>query len=258
MYLLVGLGNPGPQYASNRHNIGFMVVDEIARVHNFGPWRRKFQGEVCEGQIGPHKALLLKPTTYMNESGRAVTEACRFYKIAPKDVFVFHDELDLAPGKVKAKLGGGVAGHNGLRSTSAHIGNEFHRVRLGIGHPGRERVTQWVLGDFAKADREWLEPELDALAKAAPSLLEGDLGRFMTDYSQILSPPINGHKKPKSADKREPSSKGGEAAAGTSKQTSKEASKPAATPSGSAAEDAAPRNAMAEALMRLVSPKKDK
>ncbi|SNY91493.1 peptidyl-tRNA hydrolase [Cohaesibacter sp. ES.047] len=250
MYLLVGLGNPGPKYAANRHNIGFMAIDEIARQHNFSPWRRKFQGEVCEGQIGRHKALLLKPSTYMNESGRAVAEACRFYKIAPKDVFVYHDELDLAPGKVKAKLGGGVAGHNGLRSTSAHIGNEFYRVRLGIGHPGRERVTQWVLGDFAKVDREWLEPEMDAIAKAAPSLLEGDLGRFMSDYSQILSPPANGHKKTKSADKRDRPPETGSDAAGTTKQTK-------AQP-GPAAQEPAPKNAMAEALLRLVTSKKDK
>ncbi|WP_316860309.1 aminoacyl-tRNA hydrolase [uncultured Cohaesibacter sp.] len=253
MYLLVGLGNPGPKYQGNRHNIGFMAIDEIARQQNFGPWRRKFQGEVSEGQIGRHKVLLLKPTTFMNESGRAITEACRFYKIEPRDVFVFHDELDLKPGKVKAKLGGGVAGHNGLRSTGAHIGNEFHRVRLGIGHPGRERVTQWVLGDFAKADREWLEPILDALAKSTPSLLEKDLGRFMTDFSQILSPPVNGHKKQKSVDgdgsDRKPDQKSDKeksnADNGTrDKARSDEAQEP-------------PKNAMAEALMRLAFKNKD-
>lgn len=249
MYLLVGLGNPGPKYASNRHNIGFMAVDEIARQHNFSPWRRKFQGEVCEGQIGRHKALLLKPTTYMNESGRSVAEACRFYKIDAKDVFVYHDELDLAPGKVKAKLGGGVAGHNGLRSTGAHIGNDFHRVRLGIGHPGRERVTQWVLGDFAKADRDWLEPVIDTLAKTAPSLLAGDLGRFMTDFSHTLNPPVNGGKKTRGEGKATKQT------GDTPDKTNQTNSDQGAKPQGKS--DAAPKNAMAEALLKLMSAKKD-
>nr|WP_321456177.1 aminoacyl-tRNA hydrolase [uncultured Cohaesibacter sp.] len=248
MYLLVGLGNPGPQYAGNRHNVGFMAIDEIARQHNFGPWRRKFQGEVSEGQIGRNKVLLLKPATYMNESGRSISEACRFYKIAPADVYVFHDELDLNPGKVKAKLGGGVAGHNGLRSTGAHIGNEFHRVRIGIGHPGRERVTQWVLGDFAKADKEWLEPILDALAYTAPSLIEHDLGRFMTDFNQRLAPPVNGHKKSRQ-----------QSASAEQKQETSDAPKPQ-TGSNSARSDQPsepPKNAMAEALMQLVTRNKD-
>ena len=255
MYLLVGLGNPGPQYAGNRHNIGFMAVDEIARQHNFGPWRRKFQGEVSEGLIGSNKVLLLKPTTFMNESGRAISEACRFYKIPPEDVYVYHDELDLNPGKVKAKLGGGVAGHNGLRSTGAHIGNNFHRIRLGIGHPGRERVTQWVLGDFAKVDREWLEPTLDALAYTAQSLIENDLGRFMTDFNQRLAPPVNGHKKSKShsasADKK-PSQPGSKASSSSSDKPNKG--------SNSARSDKnaePPRNAMAEALKQLVTRNKD-
>ncbi|SFO47051.1 peptidyl-tRNA hydrolase [Cohaesibacter marisflavi] len=255
MYLLVGLGNPGPQYAGNRHNIGFMAVDEIARQHNFGPWRRKFQGEVSEGLIGSNKVLLLKPTTFMNESGRAISEACRFYKIPPEDVYVYHDELDLNPGKVKAKLGGGVAGHNGLRSTGAHIGNNFHRIRLGIGHPGRERVTQWVLGDFAKVDREWLEPTLDALAYTAQSLIENDLGRFMTDFNQRLAPPVNGHKKSKSqsasADTK-PSQPGSKASSSSSDKPNKG--------SNSARSDKnaePPRNAMAEALKQLVTRNKD-
>ena len=250
MYLLVGLGNPGPKYAANRHNIGFMAVDEIARQYTFSPWRRKFQGEVCEGQIGPHKVLLLKPTTYMNESGRAVSEAARFYKIAPKDVFVFHDELDLKPGKVKAKLGGGVAGHNGLRSTGAHIGNDFHRVRLGIGHPGKDRVTQWVLGDFAKVDREWLEPLIDGLAVTTPSLLGGDLGRFMTDLSQRLNPPAPKEKK---AAKAKDANETGKQ---SSQKTDKNNKTSSTTPQTDKREEA-PKNAMAEALMRLVSGKKD-
>ncbi|PLW79158.1 aminoacyl-tRNA hydrolase [Cohaesibacter celericrescens] len=263
MHLLVGLGNPGPKYAANRHNIGFMAIDEIARQHNFSPWRRKFQGEVCEGQIGRHKVLLLKPTTYMNDSGRAISEACRFYKIDVKDVFVFHDELDLNPGKVKAKLGGGVAGHNGLRSTGAHIGNDFHRVRIGIGHPGRERVTQWVLGDFAKVDKEWLEPVIDSLAKTVPSLLNGDLGRFMTDLSQTLTPPVNGHKKTKTPTKA-PSKKNDnklgnpkEAASTEANQSNDAPMKSSTGSSKTNSAENAPKNAMAEALMRLVSKKKD-
>nr|WP_321460335.1 aminoacyl-tRNA hydrolase [uncultured Cohaesibacter sp.] len=255
MYLLVGLGNPGPQYAGNRHNIGFMAIDEIARQHNFGPWRRKFQGEISEGQIGRNKVLLLKPTTFMNESGRAVSEACRFYKIAPQDVYVYHDELDLSPGKVKAKLGGGVAGHNGLRSTGAHIGNDFHRIRLGIGHPGRERVTQWVLGDFAKADREWLEPTLDALAYTAPSLIENDLGRFMTDFNQRLAPPVNGHKKARSRSASADGAPSPSAKKAASGSADKQNGGAESARSAQAAEP--PRNAMAEALKRLVTRDKD-
>ena len=252
MFLLVGLGNPGPKYASNRHNIGFMALDEIARQHGFSPWRRKFQGEISEGQIGRHKALLLKPGTYMNESGRAVAEACRFYKISPNHVYVYHDELDLAPGKVKAKLGGGVAGHNGLRSTGAHIGNDFHRVRLGIGHPGRDRVTQWVLGDFAKADKDWLEPLIDALAKTAPNLLAGDLGRFMTDFSQVLNPPENGHKK------KQPDGKQAQTLPQKKSQDSTPTSDIGAKQKPKTGKaDAAPKNAMADALIKLMSAKKD-
>ncbi|WP_321341463.1 aminoacyl-tRNA hydrolase [uncultured Cohaesibacter sp.] len=255
MYLLVGLGNPGPQYAGNRHNIGFMAIDEIARQHNFGPWRRKFQGEVSEGLIGSNKVLLLKPTTFMNESGRAISEACRFYKIPPEDVYVYHDELDLNPGKVKAKLGGGVAGHNGLRSTGAHIGNNFHRIRLGIGHPGRERVTQWVLSDFAKVDKEWLEPILDALAYSAQSLIENDLGRFMTDFNQRLAPPVNGHKKNKS----QSASADNKLSQSDSKASSSSSEKPNKGSNSARSDKNAepPRNAMAEALKKLVTRNKD-
>ncbi|MCV6576432.1 MAG: aminoacyl-tRNA hydrolase [Cohaesibacter sp.] len=255
MYLLVGLGNPGPKYADNRHNIGFMALDEIARQHNFGPWRKKFQGDISEGLITGKKALLLKPTTYMNESGRAVAEACRFYKIPPKDVFVFHDELDLNPGKIKAKLGGGAAGHNGLRSTGNHIGNDYHRIRLGIGHPGKDRVTQWVLGDFAKADQEWLDPVLDAVAFTAPSLLGGDMGRYLTDVSKRLNPPApKAQKKPKQKPTatEAPSPKRQEAASDDStdsNQKTKQTSQANPAP--------APKNAMAEALMKLVSKQKD-
>ena len=180
MLLFVGLGNPGADYAANRHNIGFMAVDAIVRRHSFSPWRAKFQGEVCEGTIGGEKVVALKPLTYMNESGRSVAACASFYKIEPKDFVVFHDELDLDPGRLKVKIGGGHAGHNGLRSIHAHLGPDYRRVRLGIGHPGaKERVTGWVLGNFAKVDREWLEPLLDDIASAAPKLVERDDVGFM-------------------------------------------------------------------------------
>src|SRR5882672_6022511 len=168
MRLLVGLGNPGTRYAGNRHNIGFMAVDAIARRHGIGPWRRRFQGVACEGPIGSQRALLLLPGTYMNESGRAVAEAAHFYKLGLTDIVVFHDELDLPPGKVRVKAGGGVAGHNGLRSISAHIGNDYRRVRIGIGHPGvKELVHSYVLSDFAKSERPWVESLCEAIADNA-------------------------------------------------------------------------------------------
>jgi PTH1 family peptidyl-tRNA hydrolase len=180
MLLFVGLGNPGADYARHRHNIGFMAVDAIVRRHSFSPWRAKFQGEVCEGTIAGEKVVALKPMTYMNESGRSVAACAQFYKIEPKDIVVFHDELDLPPAKIRVKLGGGHAGHNGLRSITAHMGADFRRVRLGIGHPGsKERVTGWVLGDFAKVDREWLEPLLDDVSDAADRLVAGDDTAFM-------------------------------------------------------------------------------
>jgi PTH1 family peptidyl-tRNA hydrolase len=187
MKLFVGLGNPGAKYARNRHNVGFMAVDRVAARHRFGPWRRKFQGYVADGEIAGEKVLLLKPDTYMNESGRSVGEAARFLKIAEGDVIAFHDELDLAPGKIKVKSGGGNAGHNGLRSMTAHIGNDYVRVRLGIGHPGaKELVHGWVLHDFARADDDWLEPLLDAVADAAGRLAKGDEARFLTDVARAL------------------------------------------------------------------------
>src|SRR5665213_1713203 len=151
-----GLGNPGERYAGNRHNIGFMAVQAIAKQHRIAPWRRKFQGVAVEGTIGAEKVLLLLPDTFMNETGRAVAEAAHFYKLTLADVVVFHDELDLPPGKVRMKTGGGIAGHNGLRSISAHIGNDYRRVRIGIGHPGdKDRVHGYVLSDFAKSERGW-------------------------------------------------------------------------------------------------------
>ncbi len=186
MKLFVGLGNPGEKYRANRHNIGFMAVDRIAERHGFGPWRKKFQGLISEGEIGGERITLLKPETYMNESGRAVGEAQRFLKIPLSDVYVFHDELDLAPGKVKVKTGGGNAGHNGLRSITAHIENDYERVRLGIGHPGsKDVVIHHVLNDFAKSDREWLGLLLDAVADAAPFLAKGDDARFLSDVARL-------------------------------------------------------------------------
>lgn len=187
MKLFVGLGNPGSEYARNRHNVGFMAVDGIVRAHGFGPWKRKFKGLAADGELAGEKILLLKPETYMNESGRSVGEAARFLKVAEKDIVVFYDEIDLAPGKLKVKTGGGNAGHNGLRSISAHLGNDYVRVRIGVGHPGvKELVARWVLADFAKADREWLEPLLEAIAAAAPRLAKDDQSRFLTDVAKAL------------------------------------------------------------------------
>lgn len=224
MLLFVGLGNPGADYAKQRHNIGFMAVDAIVRRHSFSPWRAKFQGEVCEGTIAGEKVVALKPQTYMNESGRSVAACAQFYKIEPKDIVVFHDELDLPPAKIRVKTGGGHAGHNGLRSITAHMGADFRRVRLGIGHPGsKERVTGWVLGDFAKVDREWLEPLLDDVAAAADKLVAGDDTAFMNALS---GPP------PKA-------------------ETKVEAPRAAARPAAAGPTEVA-KNAMAETLRRLL------
>ena len=168
MRLFVGLGNPGAKFQANRHNIGFMAVDAIARRHGFSPWRRRFQGETADGAIDREKVILLKPMTYMNESGRSVQEAASFFKIALGEISVFHDELELPPAKLRVKIGGGIAGHNGLRSISAHIGNDYRRVRLGIGHPGiKDLVHGHVLSDFAKADRPWVEALCEAIADHA-------------------------------------------------------------------------------------------
>jgi PTH1 family peptidyl-tRNA hydrolase len=174
MLILVGLGNPGPRYARNRHNIGFLAAEAVADRHGFGPARRRFEGELREGVLGGEKAFTLRPLTYMNESGRSVGDVMRFFRLRPADIVVFHDELDLPPGKLRVKTGGGHAGHNGLRSIAQHIGPGFRRVRLGIGHPGhRDAVHGYVLGDFAKADAEWLGPLLAAIAENAPALAQG-------------------------------------------------------------------------------------
>jgi PTH1 family peptidyl-tRNA hydrolase len=179
MLLFVGLGNPGPKHAANRHNIGFMAVQAIAHRHNLSPWRRRFQGVAVEGNIASERALLLLPGTYMNESGRAVAEAAHFYKLEPSNVAVFHDEVDLRPAKVRVKIGGSDAGHNGLRSITAHLGNDYKRVRIGIGKPDvKELVSGHVLGDFAKSEWAWVEALCDVIADNAPLLVEGKDATF--------------------------------------------------------------------------------
>jgi len=181
MHLVVGLGNPGAKYARNRHNVGFMAADVVAIRYKFPGWRSKFKSEFAEGEIDGRRVLLLKPQTYMNESGTAVAEAARFLKIEPASVIVMHDELDLAPGKLRVKKGGGAAGHNGLRSIDAHLGNDYWRVRIGIGHPGdKALVLNAVLGDFAKSDTAWLVPLLDAIADEMPLLLKGEDAAYMS------------------------------------------------------------------------------
>lgn len=187
MLLFVGLGNPGAKYAGNRHNIGFMAVDALARAHGFGPWKKKFQAEISEGHIGGARVLLMKPQTYMNESGRSVGEAANFYKLTARDVVVFYDEIDLAPGRFRMKRGGGAAGHNGIRSIIASsIGEGFRRARLGVGHPGAaELVHGYVLSDFAKSDAEWVAKLLDACAKAAPLLVAGEDEKFQGEVMRL-------------------------------------------------------------------------
>jgi len=179
MLLIVGLGNPGSGYAGNRHNIGFMAVEAIARRHRIGPWRRRFPGVGAEGHIDGERVILLLPGTYMNESGLAVGEAAHFYKIDVGHVVVFHDEIDLPPAKVRVKTGGGIAGHNGLRSISSHVGNDYRRVRIGVGHPGaKELVYPYVLGDFAKAERPWVEALCDIIADNAAMIVKGEDSSF--------------------------------------------------------------------------------
>ncbi len=190
MQIFVGLGNPGAKYAANRHNIGFMALDRIAADHGFGPWKSKFQGQIAEGRLGADKVLLLKPETYMNKSGQSVGEAMRFYKLEPGDITVFHDELDLAPGNCRVKMGGGHAGHNGLRSIHQHITENYRRIRLGIGHPGRkELVAAYVLHDFHKMDQDWLDDLLRGLSDGAAHLADGDTGKFQNAVALRTAPP---------------------------------------------------------------------
>ena len=198
MLIFAGLGNPGPKYAGNRHNIGYMALDRIAADHGFAPWRGKFQSSISEGRLGSAKVLLIKPETFMNLSGQAVGEAMRFYKLEPQDVTVFHDELDLTPGKCRVKDGGGHAGHNGLRSLHQHIGPDYARVRLGIGHPGhKDRVSGYVLSDFAKAEEAWLDDLMRGLSDGAPELAAGRNDKFLNAVSLRTAPPRSSKSTPK-------------------------------------------------------------
>lgn len=193
MKLIAGLGNPGGKYERNRHNIGFMAVDMIAADHGFGPWKSKFQGVFSEGRLGSEKVVLLKPETFMNKSGQSVGEAMRFYKLSPEDVIILHDEIDLAPAKVRVKTGGGHAGHNGLRSIHGHIGPDYVRVRLGVGHPGhKDAVPGYVLRDFPKADQDWLDDVLRGLSDGAPYLGDGDSAKFLNAVALRVAPPRSG------------------------------------------------------------------
>jgi PTH1 family peptidyl-tRNA hydrolase len=227
MKLFVGLGNPGKGYARHRHNVGFMALERIAGRHGLGPWRKRYHGLVAEGVIGGRRVMLLMPQTYMNDSGQAVGEAQRYLKIDEGDIYVFHDEIDLAPGKLRVKVGGGNAGHNGLRSVSAHVGNDYARVRIGVGHPGsKDAVIHYVLHDFSKADQEWLEPMLDAVAEAAGRLAAGDEARFLTDVARRLQPAQSGggsgkkggEKAASAAELAAPAAKGSPKAAATAPQ----------------------------------------
>jgi PTH1 family peptidyl-tRNA hydrolase len=236
MKLFVGLGNPGAGYAANRHNIGFMAVDRIAVEHGFGPWRARFQGLLAEGSLGGEKVLLLKPGTFMNLSGQSVGEAVRYLKISPAEVTVFHDELDLAPGKCRLKQGGGHAGHNGLRSLHVHIGEGYARVRLGIGHPGdKNRVADYVLADFAKSDAGWREDLLAGIAAGAPALAAGEGAAFLNAVALRTAP----QRPPKSP--RPP------------RETAQTAmpAKPEAAPPEAAVPDEAPKTALARLVDRF-------
>jgi PTH1 family peptidyl-tRNA hydrolase len=198
MKLLVGLGNPGAKYAQNRHNIGFMAMDRIASDHGFSGWRSKFQGQICEGRLGSDRVTLLKPETFMNLSGQSVGEAMRYLKLSPEDIIVFHDEIDLAPGKVRLKTGGGHAGHNGLRSIHGHIGPDYHRVRMGVGHPGhKDAVPGYVLRDFSKADADWLDDELRGISDGIADLVAGDGAKFLNAIALRVAPPRSSTSQPK-------------------------------------------------------------
>lgn len=197
MWLVAGLGNPGAEYAENRHNIGFMAVDELVRRHSFSPWRNKHRGEMADGTISGQRVLVLKPMTFMNRSGQSVGDVARFYKIPLSNIIVLHDELELAPGRLRLKQGGGHAGHNGLRDIDAHLGNEYWRIRLGIGRPhDKAMVNKWVLGDFSKVDAVWLEPFLDALARNFRLVLDGDQAGFMNRVTTATQPPRAKKEKP--------------------------------------------------------------
>ncbi len=190
MHILVGQGNPDSKYLRNRHNLGFMVMDAIAEDYGFGPWRGKFQSQVCEGKIGGEKVLLMKPETFYNETGRATQAALKFYKLSAEDVTVFHDEIDLAPGRLRVKRGGGHSGNNGIRSMIAHVGPEVRRIRMGVGHPGdKSRVMPYVLSDFSKADEVWRDAMIEACSKALPMLLSENDERYQTEVMRLAPAP---------------------------------------------------------------------
>jgi PTH1 family peptidyl-tRNA hydrolase len=278
MKLIVGLGNPGEKYAGNRHNIGFLAVDELARGYSFGPWKKRFQGLTSEGQVGLERCILLKPSTYMNESGRAVGEAMRFYKIPLADVIVIHDEIDLKPGAIRVKTGGGNAGHNGLRSVSAHIGNEYRRVRLGVDHPGdKALVANYVLQDFSKSDQAWLIPLLEGVARGMAKLVEGSEAAFLSEAARGRKPsaraaklngatppeaeaasaeePAHGAEtlKPLHAEAHEPAPEAAERAAQEPEATEVEAPTPAREPEAAAPEIEGLPHAEAAALATIVA-----
>lgn len=201
MLILVGFGNPGPKYAKNRHNVGFLAMDAFSGAYAFGPWRKKFQSEVCEGDIAGVKTLLLKPQTYYNDSGAAVAEAMRFYKRTPGDVVAFYDEIDLAPGRFRMKRGGGAAGNNGIRSLTAHIGDDFRRARLGMGHPGHKDLVQnYVLGDIPKGDQPWVSAMIDACARAAPLLVSGEDEKYQAEVLRLAPAEKVPARRPRNAD----------------------------------------------------------
>lgn len=242
MLLIVGLGNPGEKYARHRHNIGFLVADAIAGRHDFSAPRQKFRGDICEGFLSARgrreKVLILKPGTYMNESGRSVGDAVRFHKVEPANVIVIHDELDLEPGKVRVKTGGGNAGHNGLKSIAAHIGGDFRRIRIGIGHPGaKDRVSGHVLGDFSKADQDWLGPLIDNLARAAPMLVAGDK-EFQNELGRLRGP--------------SPGDKPAQTAAGKSPSATAKPKSPERAMTEKKPDDQPPGNPFADALKKLI------
>ena len=241
MKLIVGLGNPGAKYSGNRHNIGFMAVDRIAADHGFGPWKSKHQGSLTEGRFGSDRCVLLKPETFMNNSGQSVQAAMRFYKLDPQDVIVLHDEIDLAPGKVKHKLGGGHAGHNGLRSIHNHIGPDYARIRLGVGHPGhKDLVPTYVLRDFAKSDADWLDDVLRGISDGAAQLAAGDPAKFLNAVAMRVSPPRSGT-----------GQKGGAKSAAAPASGKQAAAKPPPTPKPAPEPEPEPKSALQRLMDRF-------
>ena len=250
MLLIVGLGNPGRRYAGHRHNIGFMAADEIHRRHRFSAWRARFQGEISEGTLAGEKAIILKPATFMNESGRAVSEAARFYKIKAADILIIYDELDLPPGKLRMKTGGGHGGHNGLRSIDAHlsnaVGKDYRKMRIGIGHPGRkDMVHRYVLHDFAKSDQDWLQPLITAISDNAELLAKGDDNSFMNKIHLATQPP------------REEKPGNEQTEKSPENQKNASAPKPASTGAQKPTDDPPTRGPLAEGLRRLFGHKRD-